>query len=332
MLHSRRSYRHRSLSVSPHLIVAVFAAFAVGATTLHAQTPRIQVLPARPLPGALVRLTLDGAPRGGDSVINVTGTLAGERLHFVAAGGDRWRALGAVPIDGTDKARARVLVERASGAVDTVRTALDVPALPEPSITASPQLAVPDRFTRPLDSATQARIARENALARAVGTRAHESPARWTRAFLKPRTSRVTSQFGTGRAFNGAVASRHLGVDFAGPVGAPIKAANRGVVALVDTFFLAGRVIYIDHGAGVVTGYFHLSEPLVAVGDTVSRGQVIGRVGSTGRVTGPHLHWTARFGTLTMDPLDLVELEQGWYRSPADTAARTTSATPAGTK
>ena len=165
-----------------------------------------------------------------------------------------------------------------------------------------------------------------------MGARAHESPARWTRAFLKPRTSRVTSEFGTGRAFNGAVASRHLGVDFAGPVGSPIKAANRGVVALVDTFFLAGRVIYIDHGAGVVTGYFHLSEPLVSVGDTVSRGQVIGRVGSTGRVTGPHLHWTARYGTLTMDPLDLVALESGWYRSQADSAASSTSASPGESK
>ena len=111
---------------------------SVAASTLAAQAPRIEVLPARPLPGALVRLTLDGSPRGGDSVINVTGTLAGERLHFVAAAGERWRALGAVPVDGTDKARARVLVERVSGAVDTVRTALDVPALQEPSVTASP--------------------------------------------------------------------------------------------------------------------------------------------------------------------------------------------------
>jgi len=281
--------------------------------TVGAQAPKLQVEPSQPAPGALVRLTLT-IDSVADSVASVRGTMAGEPLHFVAAGRGVWRALGAVPVDGEDSLWARVVIRRASGALEATRTALALEALPAPSVTTSPQLAVPERFTRPLDAATQARIARENARARAVGSRAHESPPRWTSAFQKPRTSRVTSQFGTGRAFNGAVASRHLGVDFAGAVGAPIKAANRGVVALVDTFFLAGRVVYIDHGGGLVTGYFHMSEPLVSKGDTVSRGQTIGRVGATGRVTGPHLHWTARYGTLTVDPLDLVALDPDWYR------------------
>jgi murein DD-endopeptidase MepM/ murein hydrolase activator NlpD len=223
-----------------------------------------------------------------------------------------------VPIDEADSAGALVFVQRASGAVDTVGASVAIPTLPPPSVTASPQLAVDGRFTRPLDAATQARIARENELARAVGRAAHESPARWTGVFLRPRASRVTSRFGTGRAFNGAVASRHLGVDFSGAVGAPIRAANRGIVALVDTFFLAGRVIYLDHGAGVMTGYFHLSEALVSVGDTVARGQVIGRVGSTGRVTAAHLHWSARYGAMPIDPLDLVALEPGWYAKPSE--------------
>ena len=306
-------------------------ALAATASTIQSQTPRIEVLPARPSPGALVRVSLT-MPVDADSVIWIRGSMAGEPLHFIEAGNQRWRALGAVPVDGSDKVSARVIVERASGALDTVRTTVTIPALEEVSVTKSPQLAVSSRFTRPLDAATQARIARENTLARAVGTRAHESPPRWTGAFLAPRTSRVTSRFGTGRAFNGAVAGRHLGVDFAGAVGAPIKAANRGVVALVDTFFLAGRVIYIDHGAGVVTGYFHLSEPLVSVGDTVTRGQTIGRVGSTGRTTGPHLHWTARYGTRTVDPFDLVELESGWYALKEDGTSPSTRASPGGSK
>src|SRR4029078_2368725 len=130
----------------------------------------------------------------------------------------------------------------------------------------------------------------------------------WTAPFLRPRSSRITSRFGSGRVFNGLVTSSHLGVDFSGTVGAPVVAANRGVVALVDNFFLAGNVVYIDHGAGVLTGYFHLSRVLVARGDTVERGQKIGLVGSTGRVTGPHLQWSARYGTLTVDPLGLIAL------------------------
>ncbi len=92
-----------------------------------------------------------------------------------------------------------------------------------------------------------------------------------------------------------------------------MRAANRGVVALVDRFFLAGNVVYIDHGGGVVTGYFHLTKALVSPGDTVARGQRIGLVGATGRVTGPHLHWSARYGGLTVNPLDLLALG-GWYR------------------
>jgi murein DD-endopeptidase MepM/ murein hydrolase activator NlpD len=185
---------------------------------------------------------------------------------------------------------------------------------------AARQLSVDRRFTQPLDSATEARIERENVRARDVGRRAHDSPPRWTMPFLVPRASAVTSRFGSGRVFNGQVASRHLGVDFAGAVGQPVRAANRGVVVLVDAFFLAGNVVYIDHGGGIVTGYFHLSKQEVAVGDTVERGQEIGLVGSTGRVTGPHLHWSARYGALAVDPLDLVSLGGEWYRAPPRSA------------
>ena len=102
-----------------------------------------------------------------------------------------------------------------------------------------------------------------------------------------PRDSRITSPYGGAREYNGQVTSRHTGTDFAGAVGAPVGAAARGVVALVADFYLAGRAVYLDHGAGLVTGYFHLSQADVAEGDTVAAGQRIGAVGRTGRVTGP---------------------------------------------
>ena len=297
------------------VIAALLLAFPGIPVSLVAQpnAPALTVTPAKPSPGAIVRLTVEATASGPDSIVKIDGSMAGEPLHFIRAGVGTWRALAGVPIDDDESASARVIVERASGLVDTLRRTVDIPPLPAPSVRTSPQLAVSGRFTRPLSAATRARIARENARARQVGRRAHDRPPLWTGAFLRPRASRVTSSFGTGRAFNGAVASRHLGVDFSGAVGAPIRAANRGVVALVDTFFLAGRVIYLDHGAGVVTGYFHLSKPLVRVGDTVARGQTIGLVGATGRVTGAHLHWSARYGARTVDPLDLVALDEGWY-------------------
>ena len=121
------------------------------------------------------------------------------------------------------------------------------------------------------------------------------------RFFVRARPrSRADSD--PGASSTGGVSSSHLGVDYRGALGEPIHAANRGIVALVAEFFLAGNVVYIDHGGGIVTGYFHMSQTEVAVGDTVERGQEIGLVGSTGRVTGPHLHWSARFGALVDRP------------------------------
>ncbi len=237
-----------------------------------------------------------------------------------------WHAIGGVPVDAEGSLIATAVVQRASGTTETVHVRFALPKVPRP--VAQP-LAVDSSFTKPLDSATTARIGRENARAREIGRLAHDRPPMWTAPFIKPRASVITSEFGSGRVFNGQLTARHLGVDFRGAVGEPVRAANRGVVVLVDNFFLAGNVIYVDHGAGVVTAYFHLSKPLVAVGDTVTRGQEIGLVGNTGRVTGPHLHWAARYGTITVNPLDLVALKRGWYGGPPSRRASAPSRTSA---
>jgi murein DD-endopeptidase MepM/ murein hydrolase activator NlpD len=249
-------------------------------------------------------------PASVDSIVSVRGALAGEPLHFLRTGGGIWHAIGGVPVDTEGSLQANAILQRASGHSEIVRVRFTLPKIPPPS---KEPLAVDSSFTRPMDAETIARINRENARAREVGEHSHDRPAMWTAAFLKPRTSVITSQFGSGRLFNGTLNTRHLGVDFRGAVGEPVSAANRGVVALVDRFVLAGNVVYIDHGGGVVTSYFHLSKTMVAVGDTVKRGQVIGLVGNTGRVTGPHLHWAARYGANTVNPLDLLAINKDWY-------------------
>lgn len=275
-------------------------------SAVSAQTPRLLATPSRPEPGAIVRLSLRA---NGSAVSSVKGTLAGEPLHFIRTDSG-WHAIGGIPTDAQGNISARAFVHLASGEVDTVRATMVLPLIPKPKAV---PLKVDSSFSKPMDDATAARVARENALARAVGEKSHDNPPMWTASFLRPRSSVVTSTFGSGRVFNGAVTSRHLGVDYRGAEGEPILAANDGVVALVDHFFLAGNVVYIDHGGGVVTGYFHMSKQLVAVGDTVKRGQQIGLVGKTGRVTGPHLHWSARYGTVTVNPGDLLKLPRSWY-------------------
>lgn len=285
------------------IAAGMFGLMLVAPFELQAQQAHLAISPARPLPGAIVRLNLTDAGAS-DAIVGVTGTMAGEPLHFAGRRG-AWRAIGAVPVDSGGEVVAHVIASRASGRTDTLTASVTPPPLPPPK----EQLAVATQFGRPMDSATAARVERENKRAIAVGRQSQEEPPKWTAPFRKPRASEISSRFGSGRTFNGQVTSRHLGVDFRGAVGAPIRAANDGVVALVDNFFLGGNVVYIDHGGGLTTGYLHLSKTLVNVGDHVTRGQIIGRVGATGRVTGPHLHWTARYGAITVNPLDLLTLE-----------------------
>jgi murein DD-endopeptidase MepM/ murein hydrolase activator NlpD len=280
-----------------------FGFVLIASAVLQGQQAHLAIRPARPLPGAIVRLSLTDAGAS-DAIVAVSGTMAGEPLHFIGIG-RAWRAIGAVPVDSGNAIVAHVTATRASGRTDTLSASVTPPPLPPPK----EQLAVAQRFGKPMDAATAARVERENRRAMAVGRQSQQEPPKWTAPFRKPRTSEISSGFGTGRTFNGQVASRHLGVDFRGAQGAPIRAANAGVVALVDHFFLGGNVVYIDHGGGLTTGYLHLSKTLVHVGDHVARGQVIGLVGATGRVTGPHLHWMARYGALTVNPLDLLTLE-----------------------
>lgn len=290
-----------------HARIAAVLAF-VAASTARAQEPTLRISPSAPAPGAIVRLTLRDSSAT-DAPVRISGELSGEALHFEKAGANTWRAIGPVTVDAVGEVIARVTIERASGALDSARAIVVVPKPKPPKAGARRRaLSVSPRFTQPLDAETQARIERENATAREVGRRAHDTPPMWTSPFIRPRDALVTSRFGSGRMFNGTLTSRHLGVDFRGTVGSPVHAANRGIVALVGDFFLAGNVVYIDHGGGVVTAYFHLSKSLVAAGDTVQRGQEIGLVGATGRVTGPHLHWSARYGTVTVNPLDLTSI------------------------
>jgi murein DD-endopeptidase MepM/ murein hydrolase activator NlpD len=293
----------------PRVLTYLVVSLTVTAVAVAQQHPRAVPFasqPPTPRQGSLVTLLVTPTSPDGDSVVAVLGELAGEPLHFERGPAGGFRALGGVPLDAPDRIAVRLVLHRETGVIDTAEVRLPVArrrAVVE-------RIATAPEFAEEPDSATAARIVAERERTRQVARGAHDVPRLWVEAFVRPRprASRITSPFGGQREVNGVLRGKHAGVDMAGATGEPVRAANRGVVALVGDLYYGGISVYVYHGAGLVTAYHHLSRATVAAGDTVARGQVIGRVGATGRVTGPHLHWGAQYGRLSVDPAGLLTL------------------------
>ncbi len=130
----------------------------------------------------------------------------------------------------------------------------------------------------------------------------------WREAFLKPTSGALGSPFGLRRIFNGEPRDPHSGLDIKSPPGTPIKASNRGRAVLAGNLFFTGNTVVIDHGLGLYTLYAHLSRIDAEEGAMVERGDVVGLVGATGRVTGPHLHWGVKLAGTRVDPTTLPGL------------------------
>jgi murein DD-endopeptidase MepM/ murein hydrolase activator NlpD len=128
----------------------------------------------------------------------------------------------------------------------------------------------------------------------------------WYGSFEKPLAGDTTSAFGTSRLFNGQHRSYHRGIDLRAGVGTPVKVSNSGVVRLARNLFYSGDIVIVDHGLGVFTNYAHLSKIEVMEGQYIARGDPIGLTGSTGRVSGPHLHWGVKVNGVYVDPLQFL--------------------------
>jgi hypothetical protein len=266
-----------------------------------APSPEISWRPATPAQGHIFVLRVHDT--AGQSILGATGH-SGEPLHFEPADDGAFESLVPVPIDHEGALEVTISVRYADGRTVDLPRAVPV----APGAYEHERLTVAPRFGGPMNPADQARLGRDQARARAVSEAALGTPRMWQREMVVPRVDRVTSGFGNGREFNGQITSRHMGLDLAGNPGDTVFAATRGVVEVGDDFLLAGNIVYLNHGAGLVTGYFHLSEQLVVEGDTVQAGTPIGRVGATGRVTGPHLHWVVRYGHTSVDPRSLLSV------------------------
>ncbi|MBP8185554.1 MAG: peptidoglycan DD-metalloendopeptidase family protein [Pseudomonas sp.] len=118
----------------------------------------------------------------------------------------------------------------------------------------------------------------------------------------KPVKGPLSSRFGLRRFFNGEERNPHSGLDFAVPAGTPIKAPAAGKVTLIGDYFFNGKTVFVDHGQGFISMFCHLSKIDVSLGQQLPRGTVLGRVGATGRATGPHMHWNISLNDARVDP------------------------------
>jgi len=264
--------------------------------------PEISWAPEQPGEGKLFRIRVTASEH--TPVMGVRGSVASEELHFQRLDDRVFESVAAIPVGADGGVTAAIHVVYGSGGEETFENRINI----APGTYAHEELQVAPRFGAAPDSADQARLARDQEMAREASRIAHRTPRLYSDSVVMPRDTRVTSGFADGRRFNGQLSSRHMGLDLQGSRGDTVVAATRGVVVLVEPFLLAGNIVYVNHGAGLLSAYFHLSRQLVAVGDTVEAGTPVGLVGATGRVTGPHLHWVVRYGRTSVDPRSLLEI------------------------
>ncbi len=217
--------------------------------------------------------------------------------------GDRaWRAIVGIDLDVKPGTYA-LTVESGNGA-NRARASYEL--IVKPRVFRTRRLTVNEAFVTPPPS-EQERIDREAKLLAGVWN-APAAERLWTDPFVRPVAQEANSAFGTRSIFNGKPRSAHGGADFLSPAGTPIHAPSAGRIVVARHLYFSGNTVVIDHGLGLFSMLAHLSAIDVHEGDRVTTRQLLGRVGATGRVTGPHLHWAVRASGARVDPLSVLAL------------------------
>ncbi len=258
-----------------------------------AGTPRADIIlsPKKVGPGDLLLVVVKKA--GGP----VEGTFNGKTIFFNPSR-DSYKAVVGIDLNakpGTYPLELTINGEALSRAVKIAKKKYPLQRLrlPEDKVTLSPE--------------NEARVDREEKVMAQIWPVA--SARAWNGNFSNPLPGKeITTPFGVRRIINNIPKSPHTGVDLSAEVGEAVRAPNDGVAVLVDDLFFSGNSVVLDHGQGIYTMFFHLSRVNVHAGQPVKKGDVIGLVGSTGRVTGACLHWGARVQGARVDPLELIKL------------------------
>ncbi len=267
----------------------------------------VSLQPGAAAPGDFVLITVLGVANA------PAGRLGADELTFLpAAQGPGFEALTAVHVD----QKPGLLTLEVGGQDDLGRAVrLEGQLEVSPPTFRHRDLTVSPRFMN-LSKRDRQRSAKDQAAFDAAFDRDYE-PLRFSDDFAWPRPMVLTAPFGDIRLINGKKKSQHFGLDLDGETGDPIYATNDGEVVLARDCFASGNTVLLHHGARLFTAYFHLSKFEVKTGDRVRKGQLLGLVGKTGRVTGPHLHWGAKIDGRWANAASLVSLRFQTLPDPA---------------
>jgi murein DD-endopeptidase MepM/ murein hydrolase activator NlpD len=276
-----------------YLIIAALAVTTVGRA---AAKPTFELPQASLVPGGIFIAPVDG-PANGPPVVTYDGKRA-----MVLRSEDRWVAIVGLPLAITP-GPSNVLVQSA-----------DAPEKPVGFDVVDKQYSVQSLKVAPgkvdLSPRDLARSQKDTVrIHAALATYSTRPPA--TLRLLQPVPGVRSSSYGLRRVFNNQSRNPHSGMDIAAPTGTPVKAAAEGRVLDAANFFFTGNTVIVDHGEGLITLYCHLSAIGVKIGDHLNRGDVLGKVGATGRVTGPHLHWGVALNQTFVDPALFLAPENG---------------------
>lgn len=249
---------------------------------------------------ATVPLPRESLVPGGVALVRLPGALedpprvlVDDAPALVLRDGDRWLAVIGIPLDTPPGKLAATVTRR-----EAMPAPLELVVKPKQYVMQKLRVSPGMVDLAPAD---MERVKRERpVLVSAFATFSEAPPA--TLHLLQPVPGARSSSYGSRRVFNGKPRSPHTGMDIAAPAGTPVIASARGKVLLADGFFFGGNMVVLDHGQGLVTLYGHLSAIDVKVGDVVEAGHAIGKVGATGRATGPHLHWGVSLNQTMVDP------------------------------
>jgi murein DD-endopeptidase MepM/ murein hydrolase activator NlpD len=263
---------------------------------------RVEIFPKVIKQGEAYLVRAAGPP----SVKSISGEFQGKKFFLAsAAGSGRFDALIGVDLD-SKPGKYDLKVEGTDGGGKVFSKS--IPLKIEKNDFTVQKLTLPKSMVD-LDPKTLERVNRESARVRKVFAGVREEKL-WKGPFVRPLEGEVSGAFGVRRVINGQNKSPHSGIDLRAEAGTPVSACNDGIAALVDDLFFSGKTVVLDHGWGLYSMYFHLSEAGVSAGDKLRTGDTLGRVGSTGRSTGPHLHWGMILRGARVDPLSFLRLTQ----------------------